>query len=149
MQRMVTNMGMTDNGNSVTEEVHTSHTTTMNEPTEAAPAKARRGLFGSSPGLVAFGLFAVAGTVAWYGGAIDALTKQYWPGAQGQESAAPAVVNVNAASAEELCKLPSVDEKIAAAIIAKRPFSTVEDILEVKGIGEKKLAKLRPLITVQ
>lgn len=61
-------------------------------------------------------------------------------------------VDLNAATAEELDVLPGVGPATAAAIIAHReqvgPFQSVEDLLEVRGIGEAKLEQLRPLVTV-
>ncbi len=57
-------------------------------------------------------------------------------------------VNVNTATMEQLIALPDVDEKIAADIVSKRPFATVEDLLKVKGIGEKRLGKLRDKVVV-
>ena len=47
--------------------------------------------------------------------------------------------------------LPGIGEKIAQAIMAYRaeqPFETVDALLNVKGIGYKKLEKIRDLITV-
>jgi competence ComEA-like helix-hairpin-helix protein len=52
-------------------------------------------------------------------------------------------VDVNAAGAEELCRLPGVGEATAAKIIEKRPFKTPEDLLEVHGIGPAKLKSIR------
>ena len=57
-------------------------------------------------------------------------------------------VNVNTATMEQLVALPDIDTKIAEDIIKKRPFNSVEDLLKVKGIGEKRLAKLREKIIV-
>ena len=58
------------------------------------------------------------------------------------------VVNVNTASAEELSLLPGVGPARARAIVELRQqrggFKRVEDLLEVKGIGDASLAKLRP-----
>ena len=63
------------------------------------------------------------------------------------------VVNVNTASAEELAMLPGVGPVRARAIIELRQqrggFKRVEDLLEVKGIGDASLAKLRPYIALE
>ena len=68
------------------------------------------------------------------------------------EDASSGLVNVNVASAEELCTLPGVGEATAAAIIEEReghgPFASVDDLMRVSGIGEKKLAKMRERICV-
>jgi len=54
-------------------------------------------------------------------------------------------VDVNTASAEELCTLKGVGPKTAQAIIAEReangPFDFPQDLLMVKGIGAKTLTK--------
>lgn len=69
------------------------------------------------------------------------------------EVAAPAapVVDLNAASVEELCTLPGIGPKKAEAIISlreKRPFTRVTQLLLVKGIGPKTLTRLKPRLTV-
>ena len=60
-------------------------------------------------------------------------------------------INVNTASSSELQALPGIGPKKAGAIVAYReangPFKRVDDLVEVKGIGPKTLAKLRPLVT--
>lgn len=62
------------------------------------------------------------------------------------------VVNLNTASSDELQLLPGVGEVRAVAIVAMRKnrggFKSVEDLLEVKGIGEAMLEKLRPHVTL-
>lgn len=61
-------------------------------------------------------------------------------------------VNVNAATAEELMLLPGVGEVKAKAIIEARtqkPFAKKEDLLVVKGIGDKTLAKWAPYIALE
>jgi competence ComEA-like helix-hairpin-helix protein len=54
-----------------------------------------------------------------------------------------AAVDVNRASAEELASLDGVGEKLAARIVAARPFVTIDDVGLVKGIGMRRLARLR------
>jgi len=62
-------------------------------------------------------------------------------------------VNINTAKAEELDILPGVGPTTAQAIVDFREthgkFSALEDLLQVKGIGPKKFASLRPHITIQ
>jgi competence protein ComEA len=67
--------------------------------------------------------------------------------------AAPAsLINVNTASASELEELPGVGPTTAQAIIDHRersgPFASVDDLLDVRGIGEAKLAEIRDRATV-
>lgn len=61
-------------------------------------------------------------------------------------------INLNTASAEELELLNGVGPATAAAIVEYREanggFSTVEDIVNVKGIGDKKAAQLASQATV-
>jgi competence protein ComEA len=62
------------------------------------------------------------------------------------------VVNVNTASAEELQLLPGVGEARARAIVDARRkrggFRRVEELVEVKGIGDALLERLRPFLAV-
>lgn len=71
-------------------------------------------------------------------------------GARKEAPAGP--VDLNSASRDALMRLPGVGEKTAEMIIERRkhaPFRRVEDIMEVKGIGEKKFEKLKPHIMVK
>ncbi len=61
---------------------------------------------------------------------------------------AAAPVDVNSADLKALAALPGVGEKTAREIVKGRPYKSVDDLEKVKGIGEKKLAKLKPLVTV-
>ncbi len=61
-------------------------------------------------------------------------------------------ININTASLAQLVKLPGVGRKTAEKIIAHRmhsPFKTPEDIMKVKGIGNKKFAKMKEAISVK
>jgi len=63
------------------------------------------------------------------------------------------LLDINTATAEQLQQLPGVGETIAERIVKYReengPFSKAEDLLNVEGIGEKKLEKIKPLIEVK
>ncbi len=61
-------------------------------------------------------------------------------------------ININTASKKELVTLKGVGNKIADRIIEYRkahPFKTIEDLMNVKGIGQKLFAKIKDLITVK
>ena len=65
---------------------------------------------------------------------------------------AMAAVNINSASAEELRALPGIGPSKAAAIVAYRQqngsFKSVDELKNVKGIGEGILNRLRDEATV-
>ena len=65
---------------------------------------------------------------------------------------ATAPVNLNAASVAQLQTLPGVGSSTAQRILEHRqkngPFKKIEELMNVKGIGEKSFLKLKPLITV-
>ena len=64
----------------------------------------------------------------------------------------PGLVNINDADVLSLSTLPGVGSVLAQRIIDYRtengPFSTIEDLAKVQGIGEKRIEQLRPQITV-
>lgn len=78
------------------------------------------------------------------------------PGAAGAvppgTGGAPIRVNLNTATAEQLDALPGVGPVTAQAILSWREqngrFAAVDDLLDVKGIGEATLAELRDLVVV-
>jgi DNA uptake protein ComE-like DNA-binding protein len=53
-------------------------------------------------------------------------------------------VDVNAASTEEIASLPGIGPTIAARIVDGRPYASIDELLDVKGIGPKRLESLRP-----
>ena len=72
-----------------------------------------------------------------------------------EEALAPDLspININTADIEELDQLPGIGEVLAGRIIAYReehgPFTSMEGLLEVSGIGEAKLAELEGWITIE
>jgi len=72
---------------------------------------------------------------------------------QVKPAAAPTVVvDINSASADELATIPGIGQALASRIVEMRdkegPFRKIEDLLKVKGIGEKSFEKLRPYVRI-
>lgn len=67
-------------------------------------------------------------------------------------AAEPPAVDLNTASIAELNEISGIGTAKAQAIIEYRekngPFNSVDDLLNVKGIGDKLLARIRPQLTV-
>ena len=65
---------------------------------------------------------------------------------------AAGLVNINTASVAELQTLSGIGPSMAQSIIDERtkngPFASVDDLMRVSGIGEKKLAKIKDCICV-
>lgn len=61
-------------------------------------------------------------------------------------------VDINSAPSAKLIMIPGIGPKTAARIIEYRsksgPFSEVDDLLRVKGIGKKTLEKIKPFIEI-
>jgi competence protein ComEA len=64
-----------------------------------------------------------------------------------------ATININTATLKELQSLPGVGQVTAERIITYRtengPFTTVDGLTKVKGIGKKSLEKIRELVSVE
>lgn len=62
------------------------------------------------------------------------------------------VVNVNSATAAELAFLPGVGPALAGRIVEHRQkngnFKAAEDLMLVKGIGEKSFERMKPYVAV-
>ncbi len=61
-----------------------------------------------------------------------------------KEGAPQGLLDLNTATEEELQAIDGIGPVLAARIVAGRPYKTVDDLLKVKGIGIKRLEKLRP-----
>ena len=59
------------------------------------------------------------------------------------------IVNINKASVSELSYLPGIGEAKAKIIIDHRPYTTIEDLKKVPGIGEKTFEKMKPRVKVE
>ena len=74
------------------------------------------------------------------------------PPAGAHRRAGRPLVNLNTATEAELDTLPEVGPVTAASILAWRDqhggFTSVDELLEVDGIGEVTLGKLAPYVTV-
>jgi len=73
-------------------------------------------------------------------------------GASAGSGEANGPLNLNSATAEQLDKLPGVGLSTAAAIVAFREqhgaFRSIDQLLDIRGIGPARLEELRPHVTV-
>ncbi len=69
-----------------------------------------------------------------------------------KEETTSELISINNAPLEELIKIPNIGESKAQDIIAYREenngFTTIEDIMNVPGIGEATFAKIKDYITL-
>ena len=60
-------------------------------------------------------------------------------------------INLNTATADQLTAVPGIGEKLAARIVEHRQkngaFKSVQELMNVKGVGEKSLGKLEPFLS--
>ena len=68
------------------------------------------------------------------------------------KASASGLVNLNTASVTQLETLPGIGKSTAERILEYREksggFKKIEDLMNVRGIGEKNFLKLKPLVTV-
>ncbi len=73
-------------------------------------------------------------------------------GVKFQTARVPSLVNLNVSSRKELESLPGIGKVLAGRIVTYRStygaFRQVEDLVNVSGIGEKRLKRLEPFVTV-
>ncbi len=94
-------------------------------------------------------VLAICGTVLMTSPALTASTRA----AQAESQAASkATINLNLATLDQLETLPGIGRKTAERIIEHRTkngnFKKIEELMNVKGIGEKSFLKLKPMIVV-
>jgi competence protein ComEA len=84
------------------------------------------------------------------GGRAEAQERPRAPQSNGAAATTP--LNLNTATAAQLETLPGIGAATAQRIVEYRekngPFKKVEELMNVRGVGEKTFLKLKPLITV-
>jgi competence ComEA-like helix-hairpin-helix protein len=80
-------------------------------------------------------------------------TQETLPPARGNKLAPSQLIDINRATREELARLPGIGEGFATRIVEHRArygaFRRAEHLLMVRGISERRFARLRPYITVE
>ena len=70
----------------------------------------------------------------------------------GKKKPPPRPVNINTATSEELQQVPGIGPATAEKILQMRksygPFKSVDDLLAIRGLGQKRLDKMRKYLTV-
>ena len=99
--------------------------------------------------MMALGALVIMGTVA----SAPVLAQEKPAAKPAKAAAAPAApVNLNTATQAQLETLPGIGAAAAKRIIEYRDkngkFTKVEQLMNVKGIGEKSFLKLKPMITI-
>jgi len=67
-------------------------------------------------------------------------------------AAASEMVNLNTATAAQIASLPGIGQKTAELVVQYRqkngPFKKIEEIMNVRGIGEKSFLRIKDRLTV-
>ena len=97
-------------------------------------------------------LMVIVAAVALQSGMAGLAAAQEGSAALASRTTPAPIVNVNTASAEQFEALPGIGAKMAARIVEYRqkngPFKKVEELMNVKGIGEQSFLKLKPFLTL-
>ena len=74
---------------------------------------------------------------------------------QGQLTDAPKLVppeqliDLNNAPLEKLMEIPTMNELVADRIIEGRPWEVLEDLIELQGVGQMRITRFRPYVTIK
>jgi competence protein ComEA len=83
------------------------------------------------------------------GAAAATATPAAMPKAAGTpRKAAAAVVDLNSADQKTLESLPGIGKSTAQAIIAGRPYKSIDDLKRIKGMSDKKIAAIKDKVTI-
>jgi competence protein ComEA len=97
-------------------------------------------------------LLVLVAAVAMHAGQVAMAAAQETAQVEPSRTTPAPTVNVNTATPEQFEALPGVGAKMAARIVEYRdkngPFKKVEELMNVKGIGEKNFLKLKPYLTI-
>ncbi len=91
---------------------------------------------------------------SWASGVGDLAAQSQVAAKPGAPAAKPAgtLIDLNKATATDLQRLPGIGPRLAERILEYRQktggFKKIEELMNVRGIGEKNFLKLKPLITV-
>ena len=97
-------------------------------------------------------LFVLAFVLATFAAWPQAMVAQEKAAKGKASSAVASPINLNTATAAQLEKLPGIGARTAQLIVEHRQknggFKKVEELMNIKGIGEKAFLKLKPMVTV-
>ncbi len=120
-----------------------SQTTAQPSPPETSVSQAKTQSYGSEPVTINSAASQTAAETA---------SQTAEPQTTAENSVSVGIININTATASQLTALDGIGEKKAAAIVEYRrqhgAFSSVDELINVSGIGEKILDDIRAYITV-
>ena len=94
----------------------------------------------------------VLGAVLMCSGAGNVVAAQAQRPANSPPASPASVLNLNSATATQLAELPGIGIKTAELIVQYRgkngPFKKAEELMNIRGIGEKSFLRIKDLVTV-